>query len=148
MPTLAAHMTSGAIHHGTPAHTAGTSASAVPGKYIDTQTTRKASRSRWGKLLEAGVEIYEFQPTMYHCKVMLVDDRWVTVGSTNFDNRSFRLNAEANLNILDETFARQERRAFEEDRSRSRRISLADWRGRPRLERMWDWLAGVIEGQL
>ena len=63
------------------------------------------SRSRWGPLLEAGVEIYEYQPTMYHSKVMIVDGLWTSVGSTNFDNRSFRLNDEANLNVLDEEFA-------------------------------------------
>ena len=51
-------------------------------------------------MLEAGVRIYEYQPTMYHTKVMVVDDVWVSVGSTNFDDRSFRLNQEANLNVL------------------------------------------------
>ena len=66
---------------------------------------RRASRSLWGPLLEAGVEIYEYQPTMYHVKVVIVDEVWTSVGSTNFDNRSFRLNDEANLNILDAEFA-------------------------------------------
>ena len=77
----------------------------LPGKHIDTQTVRRASRSRWGPLLEAGVKIYEYQPTMFHCKTMIVDDVWVSVGSTNFDNRSFRLNDEANLNVLDPALA-------------------------------------------
>jgi cardiolipin synthase A/B len=72
----------------------------LPGPEIDTTTTRNASRSRWGPLLDAGVRIYEYQPTMYHCKIMIVDDQWVSVGSTNFDSRSFRLNDEANLNIF------------------------------------------------
>ena len=73
----------------------------VPGPVIDAQLVRRASRAKWGPLLEAGVKIYEYQPTMYHMKVIVVDDMWVSVGSTNFDNRSFRLNDEANLNVLD-----------------------------------------------
>src|SRR5688572_18230839 len=78
----------------------------VPGEHIDTAVTRRAGRSRWGPLLEAGAAIYEYKPTMYHCKVMIVDDLWTSVGSTNFDNRSFRLNDEANLNVYDPEFAR------------------------------------------
>ncbi len=75
--------------------------SSRPGEHIDTETVRAASRARWGELLAAGAEIYEYQPTMYHCKVMIVDEFMVSVGSTNFDDRSFRLNDEANLNIYD-----------------------------------------------
>ena len=63
----------------------------VPGAGTDVPVARYASRSKWGPLLKAGVKIYEYEPTMYHCKVMIVDDVWVTVGSANFDNRSFRL---------------------------------------------------------
>lgn len=77
----------------------------VPGPIVDTAITRRASRSRWGELLEAGIDIFEFQPTMYHCKVMVVDGLWLSVGSTNFDNRSFRLNDEANLNAFDRELA-------------------------------------------
>jgi cardiolipin synthase A/B len=120
----------------------------VPGPITDSDVTRAASRRWWGPLLEAGVAIHEFQPTMFHCKVMIVDDRWISVGSTNFDNRSFRLNSEANLNIFDEGLALQERRAFERDRLRSRRVSLDDWRRRPRLQRAGDWLAGLFSSQL
>src|SRR5512133_3458107 len=80
----------------------------VPGEHIDTEVTRRASRSRWGPLLEAGAAIYEYQPTMYHCKVLIVDDRWTSVGSANFDNRSFRLNDEVNLNVYDADFAREQ----------------------------------------
>ena len=93
---------------------------------------RKASRSRWGELLEAGVEIYEYQPTMYHVKVMIVDDLWTSVGSTNFDNRSFRLNDEANLNVLDAEFAASRSRIFEADKARSKQMTLEWWR-RPAL---------------
>lgn len=120
----------------------------LPGKHIDTSVVRRASRSRWGPLLEAGVEIHEYQPTMYHCKVMIVDDYWVSVGSTNFDNRSFRLNDEANLNILDGDFALEQAKCFEQDKSRSRPITLEQWRHRPWTEKLKEHAAGLLRTQL
>jgi cardiolipin synthase len=120
----------------------------VPGRHIDATVVRKASRSRWGPLLEAGIGVYEFQPTMYHTKVMIVDDLWVSVGSTNFDSRSFRLNDEANLNVLDGDFAAELARDFEQDKARSRRITLEMWQARPWKEKAMDRLAGLIRAQL
>ncbi len=120
----------------------------VPGKEIDTEITRKASRSRWGKMLEAGITISEFQPTMYHCKVMIIDGLWVSVGSTNFDSRSFRLNDEANLNVLDAAFAARMTTFFEEDMSRSREVSLEEWRHRPLQEKVMERAAGLLRSQL
>lgn len=120
----------------------------VPGRHIDQQLVRRASRSLWGPLLEAGVAIYEYQPTMYHVKVVVVDEVWTSVGSTNFDNRSFRLNDEANLNILDAEFAAGQARVFESDRAKSRRITLEEWRRRPWRERATEWLAGLLRLQL
>jgi phosphatidylserine/phosphatidylglycerophosphate/cardiolipin synthase-like enzyme len=69
----------------------------------------------WGELLEAGVKISEYQPTMFHCKALVVDGLLVSVGSTNFDNRSFSLNDEANLNVYDEAFAAEQTVQFEAD---------------------------------
>jgi cardiolipin synthase len=112
------------------------------------QIVRRASRARWGKLLAAGVEIYEYQPTMYHCKVMVVDDEWVSVGSTNFDNRSFRLNDEANLNVIDRELAAQQAEVFDRDKQVSRQITLEDWQNRPKWEKTIEWLAAQIRGQL
>jgi cardiolipin synthase len=120
----------------------------VPGKYIDTKITRRASRSRWEPLLEAGIAIYEYQPTMFHCKVMVVDDCWATVGSTNFDNRSFRLNDEANLNVLDKDFASEQAAIFERDKERCQRITLEQWRRRPLREKAVEWLAGLLRSQV
>jgi cardiolipin synthase len=120
----------------------------VPGEHIDTAVTRRAGRSRWGPLLEAGVAIYEYGPTMYHCKVMIVDDLWTSVGSTNFDNRSFRLNDEANLNVYDADFARDQVQAFERDKERSRRVSLEEWKNRPLSERLKERTAGLLRSQL
>jgi len=109
---------------------------------------RRASRSTWGELLRAGVEIYEYQPTFYHVKVMTVDGVWVTVGSTNFDTRSFSTNDEANLNVLDAQFAAAERRIFEADLKRSRRVTLEEWERRPWTQKAWDTAMDALSSQL
>jgi len=120
----------------------------VPGPYMDRQALRRASRFEWGPLLRAGVEIYEYQPTMFHCKVMIVDERWTSVGSTNFDSRSFSVNDEANLNIYDTEFARAQVRIFDEDLRHSRRITLEEWENRPWSDKVLDALAGLFSSQL
>jgi cardiolipin synthase len=120
----------------------------VAGKRTDAQAVRSAGRSRWPELLKAGVEIYEYQPARYHCKVMIVDDVWVSVGSTNFDDRSFRQNDEANLNIYDATFAAEQAMFFEEDRKNSKLIRLEDFIDRPLLTKIKDRIAGAFGSQL
>jgi len=120
----------------------------VPGPATDSAAVRRASRSTWGELLRAGVEIYEYQPTFYHVKVMTVDGLWVTVGSTNFDTRSFSTNDEANLNVYDRAFAAEGERIFERDLGRSRRITLEEWEGRPLREKLLEHAAGLLSSQL
>ena len=120
----------------------------TPGPIIDSKTVRAASRASWGPLLEAGAEISEYQPTMFHCKVFMVDGLLVSVGSTNFDNRSFRLNDEANLNIYDAAFAAVETVQFEADLAQSRRITFEDWKNRPLHEKAMEHLASVLSVQL
>ena len=120
----------------------------TPGPLIDASTVRRASRATWGPLLAAGAEISEFQPTMFHCKVFTVDGLLVSVGSTNFDNRSFRLNDEANLNIYDEAFAAQETRVFEEDLKRSTRLTYEAWQARPWHEKAMEHLSSLLASQL
>jgi cardiolipin synthase len=120
----------------------------VPGSEIDTEIVRRASRARWGELLEAGVEIAEYQPTMFHCKVLVVDALLVSVGSTNFDNRSFQLNDEANLNVLHEGFARRQIEIFEDDLRRAVPITLEAWRRRPLVEKAAEHAASLIGSQL
>jgi cardiolipin synthase len=120
----------------------------VPGRIIDAPIVRRASRARWGDLLRAGVEIWEYRPTMYHTKVMIVDDLWVSVGSTNFDNRSFRLNDEANLNVYDAELARAQIVAFEEDKRVSDRIDLETWERRPWTEKLKERAAALLRSQL
>ena len=120
----------------------------VPGEHTDSETVRSASRARWGSLLSAGAVIAEYEPTMYHCKVMIVDKLLVSVGSTNFDNRSFRLNDEATLNIFDKDFAQEQTRIFEEDLAKSRPISFEQWRERPLRERFAEWASSALASQL
>jgi len=120
----------------------------VPGKYIDTATVRRASRGLWGELLEAGVQIHEYLPTMLHCKLMVVDGLMTSVGSTNFDVRSFRLNDEANLNIYDAAFAVRQTEVFEADLKQSRRVTLQTWRARPFTEKLHEhvlaWFGSLL----
>ncbi len=120
----------------------------MPGEHIDTEVVRKASRAQWGELLAAGAEIHEFQPTMFHCKMFVVDRLMVSVGSTNFDNRSFRLNDEANLNVYDADFAQRVSDVFEDDLKRTRRITLAAWQHRPWHEKMLERASALLSSQL
>jgi cardiolipin synthase len=120
----------------------------LPGRRIDQHNVRRASRTVWGRLLEAGVHIHEYEPTMLHAKLMVVDEAFAAVGSANFDERSFRLNDEANLNVFDETFAREQIAVFEADLARARAITLGGWRRRPIAQRTGDLLAAVLRTQL
>ena len=120
----------------------------LPGPITDTEVLRKASHEKWGALLRAGAEIYEFQPTMFHCKVLVVDGLWSSVGSTNFDNRSFRLNDEANLNIYSREFAERQIAVFNDDLKRSRRITYAEWQNRPLWEKATERVEALIDSQL
>ncbi len=120
----------------------------TPGGNIDSDVVRSASRSRWGDLLKAGITISEFQPTMYHVKAMVVDALMVSVGSTNFDNRSFSLNDEANLNVLDHDFAQRQIAIFEDDLRRSKTITFEAWQQRPWMEKATDRIASMLGSQL
>ncbi len=115
---------------------------------IDHNIVRRAARSRWRKLLEAGVEFYEYQPCKYHNKIMIVDDKWVTCGSINFDDRSFRINDESNLNILDEEFAKRQIQLFEEDREKSKPISLEEYNARPCHIKLVEACCALFKSQL
>jgi cardiolipin synthase A/B len=116
----------------------------TPGRQIDTQTVRHASRAYWGELLRAGAEIHVYQPTMYHCKMVLVDGLLSSVGSTNFDPRSFHLNDEANLNVYDPAFAARLTRVFEDDLQRCKQVSLEEWEGRPAAEKLREHLTALL----
>jgi cardiolipin synthase len=119
----------------------------VPGPHTDSDIVQSAGRSRWAGLLDAGVLIYEYQPSLYHCKVIIVDDVWVSVGSTNFDNRSFRLNDEANLNVYDAKFAAEQVATFEADKHVSRQMTRAEFKRRSALGKMFDSVVGLWRQQ-
>lgn len=120
----------------------------TPGPHMDAEVVRHASRARWGELLKAGIKIAEYQPTMFHVKVLVVDGLLVSVGSTNFDNRSFRINDEANLNVYDTAFAAEMTRVFESDMKSSRPVTLEMWQQRPLRERIVDQVASLFGRQL
>ena len=120
----------------------------TPGKIIDSQVVRVASRESWGDLLKAGIAIAEYQPTMFHVKAMVVDSLLVSVGSTNFDNRSFSLNDEANLNVMDPEFARAQGAVFEADWARAKPVTLAQWENRSWTEKLAGEAAALVGGQL
>jgi cardiolipin synthase A/B len=119
-----------------------------PGPVTDTNITRNASRALWGDLLKAGVKIYEYEPTMFHCKYMVIDGIWSSVGSTNFDPRSFRLNDEANLNVLDAKFGTEIEQSFAGDKSKSVLITYEGWSRRPRKEKLQETVSSWLGPQL
>jgi cardiolipin synthase len=101
----------------------------VPGEHIDQKLVRWASKRHWPDLIKTGIRIFEYQPTMVHVKLLIVDDTFVSVGSGNFDNRSIRLNDEANLDVLDRQFAAEQTRLFEMDKKQSREMGLDETGG-------------------
>jgi cardiolipin synthase len=80
--------------------------------------------------------------------VLVVDGQWTSVGSTNFDNRSFRLNDEANLNVLDAAFAARQLADFQADLAKSRRVTYDEWAARPATEKAWEHMVALLGPQL
>ena len=119
----------------------------TPGRHHDHLLTRRSSRRLYGDLLRSGAEIYEYSPAMIHAKVMLIDGCWSLVGSANFDHRSFSLNDEVNLAVLDTAVAARLARDFARDVASSRRVTYAEWRRRALVERVSEWLGWVLERQ-
>ena len=95
----------------------------VPAGYNDAWLLRYLSRYQYRKLLRAGVHIYEYQATMMHCKILVVDDNFSSVGSANMDPRSLYLNDESNLNVISHSFAQEQIRIMENDKKQSQRIT-------------------------
>src|SRR5690606_16032360 len=120
----------------------------VPGPHIDSEAVRVASRAQWGRLLEAGIEIAEYQPTMMHNKLLVVDRELVSVGSTNFDIRSVELNEEASLNVYVREFAARMGEVSEADLANARPHTVEDWRARPLRTRVKETLVRPIRSQL
>ncbi|HYC53670.1 MAG TPA: phospholipase D-like domain-containing protein [Candidatus Binatia bacterium] len=120
----------------------------LPDRHIDAVTVGIASKRAWGPLLAGGVEIYEYAPTMFHCKMLIFDQRVVSVGSTNFDMRSFELNDEASLNVYDPRFAAEMTQVFENDLARARPITLETWMARPLGQKVAEVVVDPVKSQL
>ncbi|HVE65534.1 MAG TPA: phospholipase D-like domain-containing protein [Thermoanaerobaculia bacterium] len=108
----------------------------VPGRHIDVPIVRQASRFHYGELLDGGVKIYEYRPTMLHNKVMVVDGIWSTIGSINFVNRSMKKQAEANVAIYDRAFAELVEKTIAADLEKSEQFTRARWEKRGLLARL------------
>ncbi|HET7537264.1 MAG TPA: phospholipase D-like domain-containing protein [Candidatus Didemnitutus sp.] len=114
----------------------------------DSRFGRAASRSRWGELLASGVQFHRYKPAMYHPKAMLVDDIFFTIGSVNFDNRSFGINDEVNVNVLDRDVVRAAQKLFEDDLAHSEPLTLEEFRARPWWQKVIDHFCGLFRSQL
>jgi cardiolipin synthase len=119
----------------------------VPGRRTDQRWVRLASRRMYGQLLEAGVRIFEYKPGMTHVKMLVVDNLWSAIGTTNLDNRSFEHNDEANLVARDESVARRLVKDFDADIVRSQEILVAAWKRRPLWEKLLGSVAWILERQ-
>jgi len=120
----------------------------VPGPHMDKEIVRQAGRSTYERLLSQGVRIFEFQPTMLHAKSMVVDGIWSSVGSVNFDNRSFQLNDEATLCVQSRRFAAQLLEVFEQDLAHSKEFRSGSWRERPLRQRAFEQAGRIIRREL
>ncbi len=116
----------------------------TPGRHADHSMTRSSSRRLYGSLLKHGAEIYEYEPAMIHVKAMMVDHQWAVVGSTNFDHRSFELNDEVNLAILDPAVAKRLVEDFHRDLTQSTRITYEDWRRKTHF-RLYELLESLLD---
>jgi cardiolipin synthase len=119
----------------------------TPGK-LDSKVAYTASRSGYGPLLLGGIKIFEYQPALLHAKTMVVDGVWGTVGSSNFDNRSFALNQEINVTVYDAPFAGRLEQIFDEDLKFAKPVTYEDWRSRGISERLLELFAFPIKEQL
>jgi cardiolipin synthase len=120
----------------------------VPGRYQNETAVRRASRRTWPAILRGNVELYEFEPTMIHAKTVVVDSAVTSIGSINFDPRSFALNAEFGVVALDQGIAAQLEAAFQRDLGRSRRVTEEDLRRLPLWQNVFDIVCYWIRAQL
>jgi cardiolipin synthase len=120
----------------------------VPGEFTDVPIVRHAGRLFYSQLMRRGIRMFEYQPTMMHAKTIVVDGIWTSVGSSNFDDRSFRLNDEVNVNVYDESIAAQMEQMFFEDLARSEEVTPRRWLKRPWLDRLKERVAGWLRPQL
>ena len=119
----------------------------VPGPHTDQKWVRLASRRMWGQLLEAGVRIFEYRDTMTHMKVLVADEVWSVLGTTNIDNRSFEHNDEVNVAMRDRALAARLLEDYAGDIEASREVTLERWRKRPLWEKIVGPFVWILERQ-
>jgi cardiolipin synthase len=119
----------------------------APGR-INFNIVRRASRTLWPELLRAGVKIYEYGPAKLHCKILIVDNAFVSIGSVNFDERSFRINDESNINVIDPDFGARMAAQFEADKAQSRAVTLPELKRTPWSMRAFEHFAALFRAQL
>ena len=120
----------------------------LPGPYNDQPLTQSAGRTAYGRLLEGGVKIFEYQPTMIHAKTLVADGMFSMIGSSNLDARSSEINEELDLVVYDEAFGRLMEETFEKDLAQSREYTLQEFQNRSLWERVTEWLAVPFRSQL
>jgi cardiolipin synthase len=119
----------------------------VPGRHTDQRWVRLASRRMWGQLLRAGIRIHEYRAAMTHNKVLIVDELWAVVGTTNIDNRSFEHNDEINVAMRDPEVASRLLKDYRQDLRDSEEITLATWERRPLWEKIVGPFVWILERQ-
>ena len=119
----------------------------VPGPRTDQRFVRIASRRLYGRLLEAGLRIYEYQPGMTHAKALMIDGRLAVIGTTNVDNRSFEHNDEVNVAFRDPEVVARLTHDFEADLAQSLEVTYERWQRRPLLEKALKPLTWLLERQ-
>lgn len=120
----------------------------LPGPNNDQPLTKSAGRTAYGNMLEGGVKIFEYQPTMIHEKMMVIDSRFALFGSSNLDARSSEINEELDVAVYDEPFARELEKSFDRDLQQSKEYTLDDYRQRSLWERVSEWIARPFRSQL
>jgi cardiolipin synthase A/B len=120
----------------------------VAGSSNDTHVTRLNSLRLYGALLKAGVQVFEYNRTMMHHKIMVVDGLWSTVGTTNFDNRSFSHNEENNVCVCDEGVAAELTATFARDIAVCEVVTLDGWKKRGLPVKTAEALASFVQDQV
>jgi cardiolipin synthase len=119
----------------------------VPGRHTDNWVTRASGQARYQQLLEAGVKIYEYQPTFVHAKYVVIDGMWSIIGSPNLNYRSRQLDEENAFGVLDAALAAQLGAIFGKDLQKAKKIDLEQWRRRNPMQHMFETFSRVLDQQ-
>jgi len=119
----------------------------LPGAHTDNWIVRASAQARYQQLLEAGVKVYEYQPTFMHAKYAVIDATWAIIGSPNLNSRSRQLDEENALGVYDPTFGARLAATFLADLESSQPVSLDEWRRRNPMQKLFETLSRVLDQQ-